>query len=155
MQDGDRKLLDEAFVAGLLHDTGKLVLASNFPVEYDQVLRSERTGSLALLTAEEHTFGANHAEIGGFLLGLWGLPVPVVEAIALHHQPGSSPHLSFSALTAVHVATALVNLQQAQENQVFAEELDLNYLEKLGIDGHLEHWKGLANSKPQPQKIKP
>jgi HD-like signal output (HDOD) protein/CheY-like chemotaxis protein len=151
MEEGDRNLLDEAFGAGLLHDIGKLVLASNFPKEYDQVLRSGQAGSLALLTAEEHTFGANHAEIGGFLLGLWGLPVPVVEAIALHHQPGSSPHPTFSALTAVHVATALVNLQQAQQSHNCPEELDLNYLEKLGLKDRLELWRDLAISL-QPTK---
>ena len=151
MEDGDRHLLDEAFVAGLLHDTGKLVLASNFPEEYDQILRTGQAGSLALLTAEEHTFGANHAEVGGFLLGLWGLPVPVVEAIALHHQPGKSAHPTFSALTAVHVATALVNLQQAQQSPNSPEDLDLNYLEKLGLKARLELWRGLAFSS-QPTK---
>jgi HD-like signal output (HDOD) protein/CheY-like chemotaxis protein len=154
IEDADRRLQDDAFVAGLLHDTGKLVLASNFPSEYDQVLRTGRAGRLALLAAEEHTFGANHADIGGYLLGLWGLPVPVVEAIALHHQPAASSHMFFSPLTAVHVATALVNLQQAQDVQGLVEELDLNYLEKLGLGDRLEHWRSISTSKLEPQAVK-
>ena len=69
---------------GILHDTGKLILAANFPAQYDQVLQTGQIGSLALLAAEERIFGSNHAQVGGFLLGLWGLPVPIVEAIAFH-----------------------------------------------------------------------
>jgi HD-like signal output (HDOD) protein len=154
IEDADRKLMDEAFVAGLLHDTGKLVLASNFPVEYDHVLQSARAGSLALLAAEEHSFGANHAEVGGYLLGLWGLPVPVVEAIALHHQPAECSHLAFSPLTAVHVATGLLNLQQAQGELSVAGELDLNYLGKVGLESRLEHWRAAADANLQPQPTK-
>lgn len=154
IEDADRKLMDEAFVAGLLHDTGKLVLASNFPVEYDHVLQSARDGSLALLAAEEHSFGANHAEVGGYLLGLWGLPVPVVEAIALHHQPAECSHLAFSPLTAVHVASGLLNLQQAQGELSVAGELDLNYLGKIGREGRLERWRAAADANLQPQPTK-
>ena len=107
------------------------------------------------MAAEEHTFGANHAEVGGYLLGLWGLPVPVVEAIALHHQPGMCPHLAFSPLTAVHVADALVNVHSGQRESTASEELDLKYLGKLGLDNRLEHWRaaGAANLQPQPMKV--
>jgi HD-like signal output (HDOD) protein/CheY-like chemotaxis protein len=154
MEEADQKLMDEAFVAGLLHDTGKLVLASNFPEQYDQVLQAEPAGTLALLTAEENTFGANHAEVGGYLLGLWGLPVPVVEAIALHHQPGLCPHPSFSPLTAVHVADALIGCQPAQAKVSVPEGLDLNYLAMLGLDSRLEHWRTAADANLQPQPIK-
>ena len=154
LEDAEHKLLDDSFVAGLLHDTGRLVLASNFPDEYDQVLQTAQTGSLALLAAEEHTFGANHAEVGGYLLGLWGLPVPVVEAIALHHHPARCPHLAFSPLTAVHAANSLVNLQQGGLESPLAEELDLMYLGKLGLDSHLEHWRAAAEANLQPQPMK-
>jgi HD-like signal output (HDOD) protein/CheY-like chemotaxis protein len=154
MEEADQKLMDEAFVAGLLHDTGKLVLASNFPEQYDQVLQAEPAGTLALLTAEENTFGANHAEVGGYLLGLWGLPVPVVEAIALHHQPGLCPHPSFSPLTTVHVADALIGCQPAQAKVSVPEGLDLNYLAMLGLDSRLEHWRTAADANLQSQPMK-
>lgn len=154
LEQGGQKLMDEAFVAGLLHDTGKLVLASNFPAQYDQVLEAGQAGSLALLTAEENTFGANHAEIGGYLLGLWGLPVPVVEAIALHHQPGKCPHLVFSPLTAVHVATALVNFQATRDENSLKAELDLNYLNQLGMADRLQNWRAASEANLQPQTMK-
>ena len=151
LEDLEQKVMDEAFVAGLLHDIGKLVLASNFCVQYEQVLHAGLPGSLALLTAEENTFGANHAEIGGYLLGLWGLPVPVVEAIALHHQPGKCTQPRLSPLTAVHAATALVNFHRSQDATTLNAELDPQYLDRLGLAGHLERWREIAATNLEPQ----
>ena len=63
--------------------------------------------SLSTWEAEEEVFGASHGEIGGSLLGYWGLPMAVVEAVALHHHPTRFLSDSFSPLTAVHVANAI------------------------------------------------
>jgi HD-like signal output (HDOD) protein len=139
IEDAGPKGMDEAFVSGLLHDLGKLVLAANFPAEYGNVLQTAKGRTAALLEAEQKTFGANHAEIGGYLLGLWGLPVAVVEAIALHHHPGKCTFLAFSPLTAVHAANGLLNLERCQSK--FAEEVDLNYLGALGLESRLETWQ--------------
>ena len=154
LEKAGQKLMEEAFVAGLLHDTGKLVLVSNFPSEYNQVLLAGRAGSLALLTAEENTFGANHADVAGYLLGLWGLPVPVVEAIALHHSPRTCGHLAFSPLTAVHAANALVNARPPEAQAAINEEWDLEYFAKIGTSRRLEHWRVAANENLQPQPTK-
>ncbi len=154
MEDADNRVLDDAFVAGLLHDSGKLILASNFAAEYDQVLAAGRAGSRAVLAAEERIFGANHAEVGGYLLGLWGLPVPVVEAIALHHQPRLCAHTVFSPLTAVHAANALVNLQPGGPVAPVPEELDLDYLATLELDARVERWRAAADTNLQPHPLK-
>ena len=146
MEDADQKVIDEAFVAGMLHDIGKLILASNFPAEYSQVLQHGKTGTLALVAAEENTFGANHAEVGGYLLGLWGLPVPVVEAIALHHNPSQCPQTIFSPLTAVHAANALVNFELPRGQAFVSDILDANYLKVLGLDGRFETWRATGGS---------
>jgi HD-like signal output (HDOD) protein len=154
IEEAEHKVLDDSFVAGLLHDTGKLVLASNFAAEYNQVLKAAKDERVALLTAEEKAFGANHAEVGGYLLGLWGLPVPVVEAIALHHQPSRCPLSGFSALTAVHAADALVNVQSDHQSEALAAELDLKYLTSLGLENRLEAWRAAAEANLQPQPLK-
>lgn len=146
MEDADQKVIDESFVAGLLHDVGKLILAANFPAEYGRVLQAGRTGSVSLVAAEENTFGANHAELGGYLMGLWGLPVPVVEAIALHHNPGQCTHKGFSPLTAVHAANALVNFEKPQKNVFVPEMLDSDYLKLLGLEHRLETWRSNGGS---------
>jgi len=146
MEDAGPKVMDEAFVAGMLHDIGKLVLASNFPAEYDQVIESAEGRTSALLNGEQKAFGANHAEIGGYLLGLWGLPVPVVDAIALHHNPGKGPSLAFSPLTAVHAANGLVNLEGGAGNESMAEDIDLEYLATLQLSDRLDTWQAGVSS---------
>lgn len=145
LQEAERKIIDEAFVSGLLHDTGKLILACNFPGDYGRVLQAGQPGPQALLAAEESTFGANHAEVGSFLLGLWGLPVPVVEAVALHHQPGKCSHLAFSPLTAVHVANGLMTLKAPAEASL-AQVLDFEYLGRLGLENSIEAWRAAAET---------
>src|SRR5260221_7430114 len=112
LEAAEQRIVDEAFVAGLLHDTGKLVLASSRPEQYEKVLHVQQAQNLDSSAAEEQTFGANHAEVGGYLLSLWGLPVSVVEAIAFHHGPSRSPNKAFSPLTAVHAANLLVHAQE-------------------------------------------
>lgn len=146
MEDAEQKVIDEAFVAGLLHDIGKLILVSNFPSEYCQVLQTGRVGTLALVTAEENTFGANHAEVGGYLLGLWGLPVPIVEAISLHHNPSHCTHKGFSPLTAVHAANAIVNFEEPPGTVFDSDTLDSKYLSLLGLDGRLDVWRTTGDS---------
>jgi HD-like signal output (HDOD) protein len=148
-EDAGPKVMDEAFVAGLLHDVGKLVLASNFLADYDRVLEAGSGRTAALLEAEQQTFGANHAEIGGYLLGLWGLPVPVVEAIALHHNPSKSPSLAFGALTAVHVANGLLNSLNSQDKGLRDQDLDLSYLGALGLEPRVDTWRAAARA-PDP-----
>jgi len=143
LEDAGPKVMDEAFVAGLLHDIGKLVLASNFSTEYDQIIAAAGERTPALLDAEQSAFGADHAEIGGYLLGLWGLPVPVVEAIALHHHPGKGPSLAFGPLTAVHAANGLLNLERGT---LMDEELDLKYFAALGLEARLDVWRSALNS---------
>ncbi len=77
---------DEAFTAGMLHDIGKLVLAQNFPEGYAEVLAAAHADTRPSAQIEQERFGASHAELGAYLLGLWGIGEGVVDAIARHHQ---------------------------------------------------------------------
>ena len=76
-------------------------LASSLPEEYERV--TARTEVIPL-EAERELFGATHADLGGYLMGLWGLPPAVVDAISLHHSPADSGGTEFSAVIAVHGA---------------------------------------------------
>src|SRR4029079_3114168 len=108
---------DDALLAGILHDVGKLVLADHFGREYALVCLAADKSSLPLLSAELDQFDASHADVGGYLLGLWGLPQDLIEAVAFHHDPSSQESARFTPLSAVHIASALVHTDgEASEN---------------------------------------
>lgn len=108
IEGADRTLAEEAFVGGLLHDSGKLVLAANFPEHYEEILRQVREHGATLLDGERQFFQADHADIGGYLLGLWGLPGPLVDAVTHHHRPARAQVGEITPLGAVCLANELV-----------------------------------------------
>jgi HD-like signal output (HDOD) protein/CheY-like chemotaxis protein len=146
LEGQEPKAAEEAFTAGMLHDIGKLVLAVNLPNEYTEATRLARSG-LELPLAEYQVFGANHADVGGYLIGLWGLPVPVVEAVALHHAPCLATQPTFSPLTSVHTANVLEWERPNSANGAPAPRLDENYLSLVGVSSRLAAWrKALAET---------
>ena len=104
----ERQIADYALAAGLLHDVGKLVLAVNRTELYDHAMELADSQQLPLFRVERELFGACHAEVGAYLVGIWGLPNPIVEALAYHHQPADHLSRQFNPVLAVHVANALV-----------------------------------------------
>lgn len=76
-----------AYMAGLLCDVGQLVLASTAPERLYVTQAEALQAGIPAHVAEQATWGATHAEIGAYLLGLWGLPFQIVEAVANHHAP--------------------------------------------------------------------
>lgn len=137
----ERKVAEEAYVAGLLHDVGKLMLAVNLPGLYREAITVARLEKVPLSTVERKMFGADHADIGGYLLGLWGLPVPVVEAIALHHRPSAAVQKKFSPLTAVHAGNILISSKTPAIEGVPASEWDESYLAELDLRGRAKAWQ--------------
>jgi putative nucleotidyltransferase with HDIG domain len=139
--------IDESFLAGLLHDIGKLLLAANMPDEYSQVIARVRqpTGSdglpVSLWQAEFDQFGATHAEIGAELMATWNLPLTVVEALALHHRPAKLISPAFAPLAAVHVADAFAYDFSNPKDPLDQAEVDLTYLWDVGVAERLETWR--------------
>jgi HD-like signal output (HDOD) protein len=132
-------LLEECFTAGTLHDIGRLILAVNVPDPYRQVLARVRSGDTTLIQAEREAFGASHADVGAFLLGVWGLPTPLVEAVALHHEPNRTRQRAFSPVTAVHVADALAQYKGSTGDE--HGEMDAKYLQELGLPASIAGWQ--------------
>lgn len=103
----EKDTVDYAFMSGLLHDLGQLVLGANLGDKYDQVLDMVTTKETTISEAEREIIGVTHEEAGAYLIGLWGLPEPVIENIAFHHCPEKSRTEEFSSLSAVYVADAI------------------------------------------------
>jgi HD-like signal output (HDOD) protein len=142
----------EAFTAGLLHDAGKLALVWNCQDEYKAVLARVDDGRQTVVQAEQEVFGATHAQVGAYMLGLWGLPDPIVEAVAFHHSPDECPGVAFAPLTAVHVANCLVHEDHGREEDVAVEQLSEAYLDRLALGDRLEAWREVCSQIGQEEE---
>lgn len=131
------QLAGMARTAGLLHDLGKLALAANLPEDFIRISKLMQLDGTAAFEAEQQVQGATHSEVGGCLLGSWGLPMAVVEAVALHHHPACFLSRKFSPLTAVHVANALTHAATAEHFRALVER---DYLATLGLADRLPGW---------------
>jgi HD-like signal output (HDOD) protein/CheY-like chemotaxis protein len=141
VERGEREIADEAFLAGLLHDIGKLVLAANLPDEYRRTILSARRREVPISEVETEDLGATHAEIGAFLLGLWGFPVTVIEAVGLHHSPAIVTAPGFSTLVAVHAADVFEHEDHGQSLARLGLQLDMEIMERVGCTRRVEQWR--------------
>jgi HD-like signal output (HDOD) protein len=98
---------DEAVMAAFLHDIGYWVLVQERPAQLDRAAALAVTRDIPMQEAERCVLGTSHAEIGAYLLGLWGMPNTLVEAIAHHHTPEVVGVTRFNTLTALAAALAL------------------------------------------------
>jgi HD-like signal output (HDOD) protein/ActR/RegA family two-component response regulator len=147
-----KSLVDDTFTAGILHDLGKLMLFCHHPKKYEGALDLAEKRKVCLRTAERELLGTTHAEIGGYLLWLWGLPDSVAEAVAFHHNPSACPADHFDALTAVHVAEVLVRSTHAGTSALEAG-LDMDYLTRIGAIHELPEWEALAGDVLSRQSV--
>ena len=135
----DQHLANDASVAGMLHDAGQLVLAAHLPDRYGAALELVSSGGVSLCDAERSVFGATHATVGAYLLGLWGLPDAIVEAVAYHHTPAAVGDSTFGPLAAVHVADAFADELVAVGEQ--DARFDTPYLDRIGLGHRVAHWR--------------
>lgn len=139
----DKEAENNAFLAGLLHDIGKLLLTSILGQHYAEALRIGQKQSLAWYQAEQQILHTDHAAAGAYLLGLWGLPGPVVEAVIFHHQLDHYPVTAFSLAMAVHVADALDHQLQPVFTHLPSPELDTDSLMRAQVIDRLDRWMTL------------
>ena len=128
---------EDAFTAGMLHDVGKLMLAHSLPREFAQALELAAQEEISQAAAEQRVFGADHAGLAAYLLGLWGLPTSIVEAVAFHHTPEQGGLKQCSALTAVHVANAFLD-------ETGTAPVNRAYLAEIGVAARLPDWQETA-----------
>jgi HD-like signal output (HDOD) protein len=134
----DNKQQDYAHMAGMLHDVGILVMAMCMPDKYSEVVKIKLKEKLGTCIIEERLFGCTHAEVGGALLGIWGLPDAIVDAVTNHHTPSHSAIHRLSPVTAVHLA----NIYYWKNNQEdYPVPIDSDYIESLGLKEKCKEWQ--------------
>lgn len=86
----EANFVEETFIAGLLHDMGRIVLSQKLTAEFEKVLIVKEKAGISQLAAEQAVLKLNHGDIGGWLARKWNLPLPYVEVMRLHHFPGEA-----------------------------------------------------------------
>lgn len=135
--------IEQAYTAGLLHDMGILVLAANCADQFSAILAETAAKKGTVWELERSKIGITHAELGAYMLGLWGLSDPIVEAVAYHHRPGKCVGETFAPVTAVHVADALLPCLSEYRADV-GSPFDTAYLERLRLSDRIPVWKELV-----------
>jgi len=128
---------DEAFLAGVLHDVGKIVFATR---------AAALPSGEAVYVDVVAQMQAHHAEVGAYLLGLWGFPNPIVEAVAFHHAPSRASEKCLGLPGIVHIADRLVHQKCEHSSGSVASELEPGFLEGLGLSGCLPGWSAAIDA---------
>ena len=140
----DQGTIDAAFLTGILHNIGKLILAVNFPKEFRNAIVMVRREKIPDWKAEREVLGATHADVGAYLGGIWAFPHPVVEGIAYHICPTrAKAGKEFCPLTAVHASVGLKYKAMTGKG----ERLDKEYLLETGLLGHIHSWEGIMRGR--------
>jgi putative nucleotidyltransferase with HDIG domain len=142
---------DDAFMAGMLHDVGRLVVAladqASPPVAAQD--RPARQGDAPVHEAERARFGVSHAEVGAYVLGSWGVPLLIVEAVAGHHDP-QRMSTTFDTVTVLHVADALVSGLDGDRSE--RASIDEAHLGRLGLLEKVAVWRDRAAESCEEQR---
>lgn len=153
---GQAGLPSAVVVAAMLHDVGKLVLAERIPDHFARALSGSAQEKRPLYLVEEELIGVSHAEVGAYLLSLWGLPYPVVEAVAHHHHPDRIPQAKLDLTSVVYLSNLLAHEHSGQHKENASSihvEIDPKILESTGAAEHLPAWQKMAEEvarEPQP-----
>jgi putative nucleotidyltransferase with HDIG domain len=132
-------------LAALLHDIGKLVIAERTPAHFIRALTQSQNDRLPLYQVEEKLIQVSHAEVGAYLLSLWGLPCTVVEGVAHHHHPGRVRSSGIDLLAVVYVANICAH-ELTPNNRDAHGDIDMDYLRQAGVADLLPKWRRVAEA---------
>jgi putative nucleotidyltransferase with HDIG domain len=127
---------EEAFLAGMLHDVGKLVFA----------VRSGAAAGAGSAPDAAAQMEAHHPEVGATLLGSWGFPNSIVEAAAFHHVPAQAAGNGLCLPKLIHIADRLVHQRHSECSGPFERGLEPELLSKLGLTERWTEWLAALDS---------
>jgi HD-like signal output (HDOD) protein/ActR/RegA family two-component response regulator len=138
----ERDMADSIYMGGLLHDMGKLVLVQNYTLKYDALLKTVENDHSDLFDAEKQVFGASHAEVGGYLLGLWGFPQKTGHSVVFHHDPSRFADVEFGAVYAANFFSHQCCNDMGKITLL--PECDHAVITGLGLLSRFESWEAIC-----------
>lgn len=143
-ESNDKQFIDTVFIAGMMHDVGKLLLFSTLHDAYLQAVAMAREHNMLLCQAEQSILNSDHGDVGSYLMGLWGLPGNVVEAIAFHHRLEAYPEPSLSPAVVVHAADVIYYQMYPEASIGAPPVLNRIYFEQAGLVDKFQQWFDLC-----------
>jgi len=130
--------IDGTATAGMLHDIGTLVLLRHSPQGFRRAREFAVNENMPVWQAEQAVLGTTHATIGAALLGMWGLPIEVVDGVAQHHSVDALPKDQLGIAGALHLSEALIDEVLCQTP---IDARTLEHVRALGLEDHLKGWR--------------
>ena len=134
---------EEAFLAGLLHESGRFILVDNFPDEFQTACEQSRESKVPLAASLQEVFQATPAQISAYVLELWGLPPSAVAAISLLDSPEKDAAPGFSLTAALYIADRLSS-QTFPPDRFPVEDWKTGYLQAIGCADDIPSWEELS-----------
>ncbi len=136
----DLDLINNSFIAGMLHDIGRLLLMSQLGDTYAAIVETARQEGIRVEEMETRQLQTTHADIGAYLISLWGFNGDIIEAIAFHHRLDRLPASRITAPLAVHLADHYYYLRYPEQIIGPLPPLNTEYLESLGCTDQAAEW---------------
>ena len=143
-ETNDDALTDGIFIAGLMHDIGKLALGYVMAEEFQEIVTESRATNRRLCKVETERLGITHAEVGAYLVSLWGLPKNIVGAIQNHHHPAKGNPEDALSSAVIHAANVFDHQLNVIHGDYEPAELDNEYLESCNLTDKVETWRRIC-----------
>lgn len=137
----EKRQSEDAFMAGILQSVGRLIIAQYLPDKFELILAQFKNSDATIYEIEKEHLGVTNGQLGAYLLGLWGLPYPIVEAVAYHHAPWEVEHTGFQIIDAVYLANCFLDERKSPNNQSI---INMDHLEKLNVAYAISEWREIA-----------
>lgn len=132
----DKPIIDLVTSAGSLSHIGSLLIAASWPEEFQKaVALCEHNPDVSINHFEKQIIGIDHGLMGAYLLGLWGFPLPLCEAVAYHHTPNLIENRNHPILACLHIAQYAAKAK-AHDNltlDTLNDKLDLAFLDSQNV----------------------
>jgi HD-like signal output (HDOD) protein len=145
-------MISDTFLAGTLHDLGKLVLLSSLPDQYRRVIELTEERNITMPEGEQEILGASQSAVGSYLVGLWGFRGPIIEAIGFQNRMEKYPGDVFTPTLAVHLANTLYYRNRPEEIIGKPVAINMPVLERLGLQDEIDDWNRICVEMMLPEE---